>query len=349
MVDLEINPLKYFGGIPVFSGDYRDLENFINLIDRIHPLLATYNDISQKICFDVIKSRITGRAREIIEINNHLSSWTDIKTTLINNFGDRSSLEDLFDQLRGVTFKTNANDFYSDIKSMLRRLNVKTKLALEPAEANKAVGINKTSALTTFKHKLPEPMRSLLYCRNPDSLEKAMDILFESGYAYFTPSPNKNTFVNNNNFNRNNKSYKPHDNSNNNFNKHPHNRNNFNGPQNGQNNNSNKNYRPQNGNNNSSNKFYKPHNNYNNNNQSYRNYNGYNSNNYKPPHNTENSSGNFNPYRNQPDSTFKNPYRGNQNTNNQPQNTPEPMECNIVNVKQPENFPILASTPTFHI
>ncbi|CAD7078341.1 unnamed protein product [Hermetia illucens] len=49
---------------------------------------------------------------------------------------------------------------------------------------SEAVANNKRSPLNIFKSKIPEPMKTVLTCRNPSTLEDAMDILFSSGYAY---------------------------------------------------------------------------------------------------------------------------------------------------------------------
>lgn len=349
---LTIDPLKYLEKLPEFSGDYRDLENFTNLITKIYPTLSRYDALSQSIFSDVIKSKLRGRAREVIEINNHITTWVEIKNILINNFGDRSSVEELFDQLRGATFKTNCADFYSDIKIVLRRLNVKSKLASgdDVALATQTITNNKTSALTIFKNKIPEPMRSVLYCRNPTTLENAMDILHESGYAYSNVSSHKpvNAYPRNNNGNNN--FYKNNNNNstNNNFS------NNNNRPSNDKQ--YNNNYRsPVNGNQNNRNNTYQ--------NQRYERPNlNFRTQNSFPQHNNNVTNRNSFQYRNQQiqENPIRNPQYG--NPNNLRQNyqlpPPEPMDVNTNQLKQiqepqpqpqPENFPSPASPTNYPI
>ncbi|CAD7001296.1 unnamed protein product [Ceratitis capitata] len=106
--------------------------------------------MSQLLFSDIIKSKLKGRAKQAIEINCHATSLEEIKTILQNNFGDRRSCEELFDELRSVTFITNTLDFYNDMKTKLHRLN------------NKLV--------------------------KPEDLEQAMDILFQAGYAHRLPT-----------------------------------------------------------------------------------------------------------------------------------------------------------------
>ncbi|KNC21633.1 hypothetical protein FF38_03484 [Lucilia cuprina] len=52
----------------------------------------------------------------------------------------------------------------------------------EGEAANQVSMNNQRSALHIFKNKIPEPMKTILACRNPTSLEAAMDILYENGY-----------------------------------------------------------------------------------------------------------------------------------------------------------------------
>lgn len=178
-----LDPIKYLNNIPQFNGNRNDLLTFTRLIDRIHPVLRGYDELSQLLFSDIIKGRLVGKAKEIIEINIQAQSWTDIKRVLENNFGEKKSCEELFDEVRSVTFNNTTVDFYNDIKYRLRRLNNKSLLLLGEGEAANQVAINnQRSALHVFKNKMPEPMKTVLACRNPDSLESAMDILFENGY-----------------------------------------------------------------------------------------------------------------------------------------------------------------------
>ncbi|CAD7078647.1 unnamed protein product [Hermetia illucens] len=184
-----IDPMKYLQKLPEFNGDPKELQTFIDLVDRVHPFLQTFDEASQLLFSDLIKSRLRGRAREAIEINCEAIAWIDIKNVLTNNFGDRKTCEQLYDELRAVTFKTHSADFYNEIKSKLRRLNNKILSILGLGDdISEVVANNKRSALNIFKSKIPEPMKIVLTCRNPSTLEDAMDIFFSSGYAYIDVS-----------------------------------------------------------------------------------------------------------------------------------------------------------------
>lgn len=187
---VEIDPMKYLANLPNYDGNFFNLYTFIDLIDRISFVLEKYNEDSQKIFLDIIKSKLVGQAKDLAEINNHLTKWTELKTVLTNNFGDRLSTEQLYDQLRSLKFKTTAKVFYDEIITTLRRLNMKTKITdSERTDYNQLIIANKRTALEVFKRKLAEPMRSIILCRDPSTLEAAMNILYECNYAYYNPNP----------------------------------------------------------------------------------------------------------------------------------------------------------------
>lgn len=222
MTTLNIEPLKYLSRLPELDGSFDRLQNFIDLINRIYPTLQTYNEVSQLVFLDVIKSKLIGKAREVMDINYHVNSWPEIKTLLNHNFGDKKSSDQLFDELRSIPFRTNSQDMYNEIKGILRRLNVKTTNESNTNDENlkSLLKANINSALEIFKRKLPEPMKSILYCRAPEDLEAAINIIHESGYAYYNPY-NRTQRVHNafGNYNRNTDSRQGY----NNFNRQPQN------------------------------------------------------------------------------------------------------------------------------
>lgn len=344
---IQLDPIKYLNSIPQYNGNRSDLMTFIRLIDRIHPMLITYDELSQLVFSDIIKSRMVGKAREILEINTQARSWTSIKSVLENNFGEKKSCEELFDELRAVSFNRTTVDFYNDIKFRLRRLCNKAVMVLGEGEAANQVAINnQRSALHIFKNKMPEPMRTVLACRNPSTLEEAMGILFENGYdrmgkdgRVIKKQVNENEDNGSNQDSRNNsendnRNYR--NNQRNNYNRQNYNResSNFNNS-----NNNRQNYRRENNSFGQNNREING-----NNNQHFYN------NNYNSKNNNRQN------YRRE-DNSFNNNNQGNNGNNNRqfyndqnyqqqlPQGRqPEPMEVNNV-----QNFQEAASTANFHI
>lgn len=201
---IQIEPIKYLTKLPTFDGNFCDLYTFIDLVDRVGFVLETYDDVSQRIFLDIIKSKLIGNAKDVAEINNNLTSWTELKEALTNNFGDRLSSEQLYDLMRSLKFKNTAKQFFDEIITVLKRLNMKTRIDNQNDQNYDALIVaNKRTALNVFKNKLPEPMKSIIICRNPDNIENAMKILHGCNYAFYNPNPqmqNQNREIRNTNF-----------------------------------------------------------------------------------------------------------------------------------------------------
>lgn len=61
-------------------------------------------------------------------------------------------------------------DFFNEIKFRLRLLNNKAAMIMGEGEGLNQVALNnQRSALHIFKNKMPEPMRIVLACRNPNT------------------------------------------------------------------------------------------------------------------------------------------------------------------------------------
>lgn len=192
LVQVSVDPIKYLSSLPFYNGSRDELHTFVELIDRIFPLLAKYNDLSQNIFFDIIKSRLTGKARESVEIHNNLHSWDELKKLLYNNFSDKLSVDQLYDQIKLLQFKTSCLDFFNELNVMLRRLNNKIKIS-DIENKDNEIKKNCDMVLRLFLSRLPEPMKGILHCRTPKDIETAMQILHETGYAHIQ-NKNKNKY-----------------------------------------------------------------------------------------------------------------------------------------------------------
>ncbi|XP_059224321.1 GATA zinc finger domain-containing protein 14-like [Stomoxys calcitrans] len=271
-----------------------------------------------------------------------------------------------------LTFETTTVDFYNEIKHRLRRLNSKALLVIGEGEAANQVSLNNMkSALHIFKNKMPEPMRTVLTCRNPDSLESAMDILFESGYAYM--GKDGRIVKRNDKGKRQNNEGKDGNRESSGSVRSHNNRNNYNNNRSNEHNNHNYNNR--------SNDYNNHNHNNNNNNRS----NEYNNHNYqhRENHNYRQDNPNYNYNRNQqrhgqnhnqsqqpepmeinnvqPTSSTENHQNYNQNNqlynqseqyckcNRQNSNQPRQQEQNEKNANDAQNFQPTASAETYHI
>lgn len=127
-----------------------------------------------------IKNKTTGKARQIIDIHSHLTTWDEIKELLVNQFSSFKVIHKLLGELRDLRYQTPSLDFYNRIQEKLCTLNNKCR-----QEGNFVyTPRNIITALETFKNKLPESMSTILYARDPHSLDQALNILSASGHLY---------------------------------------------------------------------------------------------------------------------------------------------------------------------
>lgn len=197
---LELNPLKYIERLSTFDGRTEDLPIFLNNVDDIIPTLLTYNEQSQRMCINLLKSKFIGRARQAIEIHTHLTKWIDIKAMLLENFGGFKNSYQLYEDLRSSQFRGDVLKFYNYIQKTLSLLNQKCL-----QEGNHLdIPRNNETALQIFKEKLPVHMRTILYSLKPSSMESALHELSQAQFVNNSfDFKNNETANKNNNFKQN--------------------------------------------------------------------------------------------------------------------------------------------------
>lgn len=175
---LDINPLTYIEKLREFDGKKEDLSTFITNVDDIIPTLMLYNEQAQRMCMNIVKSKLTGKARRAMEVHPHLTVWTDIKAMLNTNFGGFSTADQLYQELRGAQYRRNTIDFYNYIQHKLAILNQKCGQENRLSEVNS----NIQTALKTFITRLPVHMRTVLCALKPPTMEEALHELSSAGF-----------------------------------------------------------------------------------------------------------------------------------------------------------------------
>lgn len=175
---LDINPLTYLEKIQGFDGRKEDLSTFCMNVDDIIPTLASYNEQAQRMCINMVKCKLTGRARRAMEIHPHLNNWTDIKAMLETNFGGFQTADQLYEDLRGSQYRGNTLDFYNYLLHRLALLNQKCRQENRVEDVEK----NIQTALKIFTTRLPVYMRTVLCALKPTTMEEALHELSQSGF-----------------------------------------------------------------------------------------------------------------------------------------------------------------------
>lgn len=175
---LDINPLTYLEKIQGFDGRKEDLSTFCMNVDDIIPTLASYNEQAQRMCINVVKGKLTGKARRAMEIHPHLNNWVQIKAMLEANFGGFQTADQLYEDLRGTQYRGNTMEFYNNILHKLALLNQKSRQEDRIDDVER----NIQTALKIFITRLPVFMRTVLCALQPTSMEAALHELSQSGF-----------------------------------------------------------------------------------------------------------------------------------------------------------------------
>lgn len=140
--------------IPVFSGDKKELEAFINTCDIYHELISAEN---QPNLLKIIKSKITGEAFTKISPILTTETWVQIKKKLKDKHFKKVSFEFAQEDLNNVVQLQNESieQYGYKVRKKLRALNEAIKNITETAE-EKAIlfKMNEKLAISKFEQNL---------------------------------------------------------------------------------------------------------------------------------------------------------------------------------------------------
>lgn len=334
--------------IPAFDGtDPNQLPDFLAQVEALLPSINLFQQNNINILLGYIKNKCVGATREALHRQGTISNWQELKEVLLNNFGEKETSRELMDKLKTWRMDSTIEKYHYAINKLRNKLH--NRRLTHGDEGFTTDEINRIS-LQVFKDHLPEPTKTMIFARNPGTLEAAFKIILEARHQGYTsygfnkksekPSSSFRTNFSdnvNNNHPRNNNSNRKNGNNNRNNNHNGNNRNNNNNGGNFNNNNRNNNTNGGNFENNNRNN--------NNNDNSYEN----NRNNGNNNRYNDNNSGNYNNGNNrqqnyQNSSNSRRQSNQSRNPNNSNRNYAEPMEIGSsnVNFRQDEenSFPI---------
>ncbi|CAD7078719.1 unnamed protein product [Hermetia illucens] len=182
-LSITLDPIKHASHLPIFDGCWDQLKSFTDMVDVMVPILQDYDTSSQIIVSNIIKSRIVGKAKEILDSSPHITKWEEIKKILYANFSDQRNSSQLLNELRSTEFRGSIIDYINLIQKRLTNLNLKVEQE-QKFNFVRIIQDNHTIALEVLKNTMPEPVRTILFCRNPTSIENVIFILPEMGNLY---------------------------------------------------------------------------------------------------------------------------------------------------------------------
>lgn len=165
--------------IPEYDGDSKTLHRFIQVC-KIQYARATSAEHKAEF-LDLIRSKLAGRAYDVILRHNTYSTWEEIERALQNEFSkDRSPQiiqTEMFNLQQG--FRENVLEYASRIERLLEELDISTTKNESAVGSNAIRKLNQQMAINNFKRGLRHPLKLILKATRHETLREAIDYAAE--------------------------------------------------------------------------------------------------------------------------------------------------------------------------
>lgn len=163
--------------LPEFYGDSREIRNFIKTVEPVVALVAASAEDVRLHWFAAIRNKIKGAASERLRLYGEPETWESIRTCLNLHFSDYRDKRTLYRTLCSLKQTNSMYQFYDQVLEVVTALNQKATEMEATAEIKQAeVQYNLKEGLVSFMNGLREPLRTILICRNPATLDSAYAI-----------------------------------------------------------------------------------------------------------------------------------------------------------------------------
>lgn len=185
--------------IKPFHGDPTKLTDWIADVDSIFRAYrekgATPVQIS--VLERTVRRKVDGEAANVLNANNVLTNWSDIKNTLILYYKDQRDIKTLDYQLTSI--KKSANE---SLNSYFSRVNELLSLIIAQVQTDNVMSLNAAAHINYFREKsvdsfirgLEKPLSILVKSSNPTTLGQAYNFCIEYHNMDIRSAPFKNEF-----------------------------------------------------------------------------------------------------------------------------------------------------------
>lgn len=169
--------------IPFFDGtDKNQLPDFIMQVEAIIPSMSPFEVNNRSILFGYLKNKCTGMTREVLHRHGNITGWEELKRVLLDNFGEKETSVELMDKLKTWSMNSTIEKYHFDINNIRNKLH--NRCLTHGEEGFSTQEINRIS-LEVFKNHLPEPTKTMIFARNPETLEAAYRIILEARHQNY--------------------------------------------------------------------------------------------------------------------------------------------------------------------
>uniref|UniRef100_V5GJT3 Retrovirus-related Gag polyprotein from transposon HMS-Beagle n=1 Tax=Anoplophora glabripennis TaxID=217634 RepID=V5GJT3_ANOGL len=191
----------YMDTVPPFNGDPILISNFILACENVIEILGRPDDANfNSFLVAHIRSKLVGRATQLIAVRN-LKSWNELKQAILFTFGDQRDEDALMRDLIMLKQENNESSLRfgekcQDTLSLLLS-KVNSSVITEALRIEK-ISMYRNLAVKTFMKGLKEPYSLIVRCRNPQTLEEAINIVTEENNLNYirkvTQAPNNRLY-----------------------------------------------------------------------------------------------------------------------------------------------------------
>lgn len=180
MEGLNVIPGDILKLIPIYSGGKRELNLFLRKCEYVINIYRG-NDEQNLYMYHAITSRLAGNAAELLSERDDIMSWAELRTLLIQHFGEPRSEECLAIEMEAMKIKQGESflDFCNRVQSVRSMLISKVNQLLDPNIKSSKLIIYNNLSLNVFLYNLPENLVRLVRLKNPATLEHALAIVLE--------------------------------------------------------------------------------------------------------------------------------------------------------------------------
>ncbi|XP_045541705.1 uncharacterized protein LOC123723243 [Papilio machaon] len=188
-------PKELSGIIPKFDGDESLLNLFIRKCEYVIKLSRETGNLEQDIyIFQVITSKLAGKAATLISERPDIETWNELKAAFEQHFGDPRSEECIAIELETLKIKNGESylDFCNRIQHIKSTLFAKVNRISDANLRNSKITIYDHMSMNVFLYNLPEDLLRIVRLKGCTSLENALSIVLEEvNFLYQYQTRNK--------------------------------------------------------------------------------------------------------------------------------------------------------------
>jgi len=197
---------EYLEMVPEFHGEPAILPRYLEVCEKLVARFYDLNDpnnFQNEYLIASLLAKIKGKAAEVVH-NSKVSTWLELKSTLINGYSDRRDCYTLNLEIAEQWQSDNESpfDFYHKIQNLLHLQIAYYKNHFEAHEAVVLINFSRKTALRVLLRGLKDPIGHQMRTKNPPDLDTALNMLTNDFQIKMKPGMNK-SFQKTNNYSQN--------------------------------------------------------------------------------------------------------------------------------------------------